>query len=214
MTASRWLSDSLQRVSARERRFIFAGAGVAAMLLLLTVGVLPLARRWSAREALYVSTRDQWARLAGLAAGVDHLRGVRDTQRVAQGAEAARLVTGATPALAASALQGLLQRFAEEHGVQLDRVDVAAQPRADRGGLLAIPAQLQGQSDITGLADFLFRIQVSSVLLVVDELAVNAATDGRDGRQTLIWTVRLHGLYRAPASPSATPPPPVRGTTS
>lgn len=198
MRPSRWLSDSLRRVNARERRFIIFGAGVAASLLFVMTVALPLARRWAARETLYAATREQWARLAGLAAGVEPLRSTRDTQRLAQGPEAARLVTGATPALAASGLQGLLQRFAEEHGVQLDRVDVAAQPRPDRAGLLAIPAQLQGQSDITGLVDFLLRIQVSQVLLVVDELAVNAPTDGRDGRQTLLWTVRLHGLYRAP----------------
>jgi hypothetical protein len=199
MKRSHWLSDSLRRVSPRERRFIFVGAGVAAVLLMLTGVALPLVRHWTTREAAYATTRDQWARLAGLTAGIDQLRRTRDTQREAQGTELARLVTGATPALAASGLQGLLQRFAEEHGVQLDRVDVATQPRPDRGGLLAIPAQLQGQSDIKGLVDFLLRIQVSQVLLVIDELAINAATDGQDGRQTLMWTVRLHGLYRAEA---------------
>lgn len=202
MNRSHWLSDSLRRVSPRERRFIFAGAGAVAALLVFTGVALPLVRRWTAREAAYVTTRDQWARLAGLAAGIDQLRSTRDSQRLAQGTELARLVTGATPALAASGLQGLLQRFAEEHGVQLDRVDVAAQPRPDRGGLLAIPAQLQGQSDITGLVDFLLRIQVSQVLLIIDDLAVNAGTDGQDGHQTLIWTVRLHGLYRAAAPPA------------
>lgn len=203
MKRSHWLSDSLPRVSPRERRFIFAGTGVAVALLILTGVALPFVGRWTAREAAYVTTRDQWARLAGLAAGIDQLRSTRDGQREAQGAELARLVTGATPALGASALQALLQRFADEHGVQLDRVDVAAQARPDRGGLLAIPAQLQGQSDITGLVDFLLRIQVSQVLLVIDELAVNTATDGQDGRQTLIWTVRLHGLYH-PTTPRAT----------
>lgn len=206
MRPSRSLSDLLRRVSARERRFIVAGAGVAAVLLVLTVVVLPFVRRWTERETLYEQARAQWARLAGLAAGTAALRNARDAQRVAQGAESARLVTGATPALAASGLQGLLQRFAEENTVQLDRVDVAGQPRNDRGGLLAIPAQLQGQSDITGLVDFLGRIQSSSILLVIDELAVNAAGDGGgpDGRQTLIWTVRLHGLYRAPRPDRAT----------
>jgi type II secretory pathway component PulM len=204
MRPSRSLSDLLRRISARERRFIAAGASVAAGLLVLTVVVLPFVRRWTARETLYAETRAQWERLAGLAAGATPLRQARDGQRVAQGAESARLVTGATPALAASGLQGLLQRFAEENTVQLDRVDVAAQPRNDRGGMLAIPAQLQGQSDITGLVDFLARIQSSTILLVIDELAVNAAGDGAgvDGRQTLIWTVRLHGLYRAPRGTS------------
>lgn len=201
MRPSHWLSESLRRISARERRFIAGGAIVGVALLVVTALVLPFVRRWSERETAYAAYRDQWARLSGLAAGVEPLRGARDAQRLALGAEAARLVTGATPALAASGLQGLLQRYAEETAVQLDRVDVATQPRSDRGGLLAIPAQLQGQCDITGLVDFLSRVQSGTILLVVDELAVNASADGRDGRQTLIWTLRLHGLYRAPQAP-------------
>ena len=205
MKPSRWLFDSLRRISARERRFVFAGAGVVMVALVLTVVVLPFARRWTLRETVYAETRAQWSRLAGLADGVAPLRSARDVQRLAQGAETARLVTGATPALAASELQGLLQRFAEENAVQLDRVDVAAQPRNDRGGLLAIPAQLQGQSDIGGLVDFLSRVQAGPILLVIDEFAVNAAGDGGgpDARQTLMWTVRLHGLYRPPRAGAA-----------
>lgn len=196
MTALHWLSESLRRLSARERRVVVGGALASAALLTTALVVLPLARRWAAREASYAASRAQWARLAGLADSTDRLRGARDTQGLAQRSDQARLVTGATPALAASSLQGLLQRYAEDAAVQLDRVDVAAQPRADRAGLLAIPVHLQGQTDVFGLVAFLYRLQASETLLVIDDLTVNAAVEGRDGRQTLMWAVRLHGLYR------------------
>ena len=200
MKRSRWLFDTLRRLSARERRFVLAGAGAATALLVLSAFVLPFVRRWTGRERVYAANREQWARLSGLADGVELLRRARD-ERLTQGGDVARLVSGATPALAASGLQSLLQRYADEATVQLDRVDVAASPRSDRGGLLAIPAQLQGESDIRGLRAFVYRVQESTVLLVIDELSVNAATDGREGRQTLIWSLRLHGLYRpSPAS--------------
>lgn len=195
MTALRWLFDSLRRISARERRVVLIGASASAGLLALALIVLPFAHRWTVRETSYAANREQWARLAGLAAGSERLRRDRDAQRVAQSTEQARLVTGATPALAASSLQGLLQRYAGESAVQLDRVDAAGQPRAVEGGLLAIPVQLQGQGDVYGLVDFLYRLQVGERLLVIEEMTVNAGADGADGRQTLIWAIRLHGLY-------------------
>jgi type II secretory pathway component PulM len=195
MTALRWLSDSLRRISARERRFVLAGAIASATLVVLVLIVLPFARRWTARETTYAASREQWARLAGLAAGGGRLRRDRDAQRMAQSTEQARLVTGATPALAASSLQGLLQRYAGESAVQLDRVDVAGQPRTDEGGLLAIPVHLQGQGDVYGLVDFLYRLQAGERLLVIEEMTVNAGAWDADGRQTLIWAIRLHGLY-------------------
>ena len=119
-------------------------------------------------------------------------------------------LTDVIRSLAASALQELLQRYAEESSVQLNRVDVASQPRAGQSGLLAIPVQLQCQGDIYGLVDFLSRLEHSEKLLALDELSLNAgfATGvrpvRRSGRVTapqpqpqyFSWSLRLHALYR------------------
>jgi len=204
------LSDTLRRLKPRERRVILGGAIVSAVALVFVLGVLPLGRRWAVREAAYAASRGQWVRLATLAANTDRLRRALDEQKLAVAADQARLVSGATPALAASTLQGLLQRYADESAVQLDRVDVAGQPRPDKpeGGLLAIPVQLQGQGDIYGLVDFLYRLERGEKLLVIDDLTLNAGFQlalsgpygvGMGGRsmpsQRLTWSIRLHGLY-------------------
>src|SRR5439155_24312470 len=102
---------------------------------------------------------------------------------------------------------GLLQRYADESSVQLNRVAVASQPRPDQPGLLAIPVQLQCQGDIYGLVDFLSRLERGEKLLALDELSLNAgfgmgfvpARGPRRGKAppSFSWSLRLHGLYRA-----------------
>ena len=210
MRALRSLSDTLRRLKPRERRVILGGASVSAAALVIVLGVLPFGRRWAAREDAYAASREQWVRLATLAASTDGLRRTLAEQQRAFAVDEARLVSGATPALAASSLQGLLQRYADESAVQLDRVDVAGQPRPDRPGLVAIPVQLQGQGDIYGLVDFLYRVERGEKLLVVDDLTLNAGVAwmpsagfaGGSRSQRLTWSVRLHGLYGAAARES------------
>jgi hypothetical protein len=173
---------------------------------LLVVGVvLPFAHAWEAREADYTARRDQWSRLVTLMANADRLRDALAARRNAFSADADRLVTGPTAALAASTLQGLLQRYATESAVQLDRVDVAEEPRAEGSQLFAIPVQLQARGDVYGLVDFLYRIEQGDKLVVVDELTLNAGLDGmesvgqpRGAPETLSWTLSVHGLYSPP----------------
>jgi type II secretory pathway component PulM len=200
------LSDSFQRLKPRERRMVIGGAVVSVVTLLLAGVVLPFADHWSARETAYAASRDQWVRLSTLAASTDRLKRALDLERVAVAGDEDRLVTGDTPALAASALQGLLQGYAQQSAVQLQRVDVAGEPKADKPGLLAIPVDLSGTSSVAGLVDFLSRLERGQTLLVLDEVAVNAGIDtpeasisdvGGGQSKTLTWTLHLHGLYAA-----------------
>jgi hypothetical protein len=203
MKAFQSLSDSFQRLSRRERLIVPAGLAVSFAALCLTQVVLPFADRWTARERAYAEHGEQWARLQGLVVSEDRLRQALNKERGARRASGDLLVPGTTPALAGSGLQALLRRYAEESMLQLDRVDVAGEAKADRSGLVEIPVALQGQGDIYGLVDFLFRVQHGERLLVVDELLVNAGYV-RPGPQDsgvvrpLVWTLRAHGLYPGP----------------
>jgi hypothetical protein len=196
------LSDSFQRLSRRERLVVPAGLAVSLAALCVTQVVLPFADRWATRERAYAASREQWMRLDGLVVSEGRLRQALNREHSVQRSSGDLLVPGTTPALAASGLQDLLRRYAEESMLQLDRVDVAGQPKADRPGLLEIPVALQGEGDIYGLVDFLFRVQHGERLLVIDELLVNAgfARPGLpdDGARTLTWSLRAHGLYPGP----------------
>jgi hypothetical protein len=196
------LSDSFQRLSRRERLVVAAGLGVTLAVLGVTQVVLPFADRWAARERAYAASREQWVRLQGLVASEGRLRQALDRERNVQRSSGNLLAPGTTPALAASGLQALLRRYAEESMLQLDRVDVAGQPKANRPGLLEIPVALQGQGDIYGLVDFLFRVQHGERLLVIDELLVNAGfarpLAEEAGARPMVWSLRAHGLYPGP----------------
>ena len=199
MRTSPWLSATLQRLNPRERRVVAAGAAVSAAALFLVLLVLPFAHRWVTREAAIAASREQWTRLQSLVSGESRLRRALDTVRLAQQSVRGRLLAGTTPAVAASHLQVLLQRYADESAVQLDRVDAVseAEPNREGGGLLAIPVRLQVHGDVYGLVDFLYRLQHGEKLLVTDELGINAGFESTAGSQSLTWSVRLHGLYPA-----------------
>jgi type II secretory pathway component PulM len=192
---SAWLSG----LSGRERIVVSAGAAVAVLALATVLVVLPAMDRWTTREAAITAARERHARLAGLVAAEPALRRALGERRSAQGGTMRLLLAGASPALAASNLQALLQQYAEESLVQLNRVDVAGALRSERPGLASVPVLLQGQGDIHGLVDFLYRIQHGERLLVIEDLSINTRSTYLREDQSLTWSLRAHGLYPAAA---------------
>jgi hypothetical protein len=187
---------------------IAAGAAVSALALLVVLIVLPLRDRWEQREAEIAAKREQLARLRGLVASERAIREALAAQRRNRGPLSTRLLTGATPALAASELQLLIQRYANQSRVSLERVDVVGEPKPAEEGLPAIPVQLSGQGDIYGLIDLLYYLQHGEKLLIIDEIQVTSAQafpetmeEGTalptSERNLLQWSVRLHGPYIA-----------------
>jgi type II secretory pathway component PulM len=197
MRALRSLSASLSGLSRRERIFVLAGAGIVALVLGITVVVLPAVDRWTARESELAANSDRHARLVALVSGERALRQALGERRRAQAGTMRLLLAGATPALAASNLQALLQQYAEESLVQLNRVDVVGEPKAERPGLVSVPVVVQGQGDIYGLVDFLYRVQHGQRLLVIDEISINTRSSWMRDDQSLLWSLRAHGLYPA-----------------
>jgi type II secretory pathway component PulM len=208
MKASPSLSDLARRLEPRERRVVFGGAFACIAALAIMWGVLPFAQRWSSREARLFTTQDRWIRLQGLLASADRLSQALDVARRGAGSDQSQLVSGATPALAASVLQALLQTDASQSAVQLERIDAAGDPEQDKPGFLAIPVQLQARGDLYGFIDFMHRLDTARPILVVDELTVDAGSgpddDGAAAQpmpRTLAWSVRLHGLYATAQAP-------------
>ena len=185
---------------------VIGGAAVAGLMLLTAFGVLPYYRRWSERSVTIAAAREQRDRLRTLVASESAFRQALDARRTARGTWVARLVSGSTPALAASELQALVRRYAELSAVEVDRVNVVGEPTPIEGGLTAIPLQLTAQGDIHGLVQLLSLIQEGERLLVVDDLTVTAGAPRGDGVQVLTWSVRLRGPYTAVGAAEAMRP--------
>jgi type II secretory pathway component PulM len=189
------LSAWFGRLSRREQRLVAAGAAVTTLALLAVWVVLPFIRDWGDREATIAAKQTQLAQLRSLAEGEATMRQSLAAGRRSRTELLERLLTGATPALAASSLQALLQNYADQSRVALERVDLVAEPGAPSDeGLPAIPVQLSGQGDIHGLSDLLFRLHYGRKLLVIDELRVTGISSDHAPNR-LHFSVRLHGAY-------------------
>src|SRR2546427_9391254 len=106
MKALPWLSDTLQRLNPRERRVVLGGALVSATALVLVLLGLPLAHHWAVREAAYTASREQWLRLAALAASTDPLRPAGDGRAPPPAPLQAPPLAAPTPPLPAAAPPG------------------------------------------------------------------------------------------------------------
>jgi hypothetical protein len=173
---------------ARERRTIVLGGAVLLAAFLVSTFVLPAATRWRDREAMIDALRRQRAQLTSLGTHREALESLVQARTAALEALPVRLVHGRTPALAASALQALLQEHASAARVSVTRLDVASGGDSATAGVPSIPATLSAVGDIYGLADFLARVEQGERWLEVVELAVspNAALRGELLQMSLV----------------------------
>ncbi len=172
---------------------VTVGAVVTLVALTATYVVLPLARRWSDREARITLRAEQLSRLQGVLAEEAAIRAsLGEAERQRREAED-RLLRGGTRAVAGSNLQLLLNRYATEAGMEVDRVDAVAAGAGDEA-VQRIPARITVRGDLRGLVELLSRVQEGTVLLAVDELSVSAATSARAGRDGLTATIGVHGF--------------------
>jgi len=169
--------------------------GLAVSLLGLTIayGVLPFARRWREREVVIAMELERLARLRGLVTQEPQLTQALRAAEAALEAGHQRLLSGRTPALAASTLQSLLQSFADQSQVTVSRLDVAGAPDTLDTMLPTIPATVSAIGDIYGITDMLSLVQHGALMLEISELTVrpNPALRG----DLLQMTVTLRGPY-------------------
>ena len=161
-------------VEPRERRTITIALAVLATAIVVVYGILPYARRWSAREELIAMRAEQVGRLKWLVANESSLEKTV-AARIAQGTgvERPRLLAGRSPALAASALQTVVQSYADEAGITVRELNVAGAPDSAAAGVESIPATVSAIGDIWSVTDFVSRLQHGSTLIDIRELGVS-----------------------------------------
>jgi hypothetical protein len=158
----------------RERRTITIAALVLATALIVAYGIVPFARRWRAREDLIATRAEQVARLRWLTEHESELRRAASEQLARAGSiERPRFLAGRSPALAASALQTLVQGYADESGLTVRELNVAGAPDSASTGADAIPATVSAIGDIWGVSSFVARLQHGTTLIEIREIGVS-----------------------------------------
>lgn len=159
-------------IEPRERRTIAIGAIIVAMTAVFMLIVLPLGRRWSARESMIAAVRAQLARVESVVGRESELAEATRALDVQLDAGATRVVRAGSLALAASAIQSMVRDYARASVVSVTRLDAAGAPLAIGGTGVALPATISAQGDIYGMADFLRRLQHGPWLVELTDLTI------------------------------------------
>ena len=181
-------------LSARERRTVAAGAVVSALALFASLVAVPLGNRWSERERLIDAKAEQLARLRALLDDESRLDAAATAREQGLTLAPQRLLSGRTPAVAASALQALIQGFADESRVTVNSLDVAGAPDTTAAALPAIPATLSAVGDIYGMTALLDRLQHGPRLLEIQDMTLMVNPSLRGSTEVL----QLNATIRAP----------------
>jgi hypothetical protein len=128
-----------------------------------------LASRLSAREGVA-------ARYRALAS--QPAPALRESDQASQGELAALLLPKASEGQAAALLQERLKVYAAEAHVELDGVQVL--PRTEAAGIVKVAVRLRGRAEMPALNRFLYALETTRPMLVVDGLRLQ----GRSGRDS------------------------------
>ena len=174
----------------RERVIVAAGFAVAVVIggWSFVVGPILAANRAAAdlvpaREQVLQRRRDLIARKGAIAAE-------RESAQARVDALSARLLTSATPAVAASELQKIVKELAAQAKTEVRSERVL--PTAERGELVEIPVEIAVSGEIRQLVDLLAKLDMAPKLLTVGDLRIRVVNPMQP--RELLATITLSGF--------------------
>ena len=175
------------RTNSRERRVVAWGAVIVVTSLVITYGVVPFARRWSARETEIVAAEQRVQYLQDLVARAPRLETSASALEASLSVSPRRALHARSTALGASALQSMLADAADASHVVVTRLDVssdsaavAAASSGSDSSVPRIPATLSVYGDIEGVSAMLDLLLHGPRVLSVEKLTLlrNSALAG------------------------------------
>jgi hypothetical protein len=183
-------------LSPREWRTVRGGLLVLGVGLLVGRGVVPLVDRWQRQGARLAAVRHRVAMAEGVLAQQDTMEALASVleRRLAEAPR--RLLTGGTTAVAASALEGMLQGAVDGAGAQLQQLAVEPVPAEGAAGeaLPMVQATLAALGDVEGLALLLAQLGEGPRPVRVERVTVQRNPALRGAPDVLQWTL----VVRAP----------------
>lgn len=180
--AERFMADS-----SGQRRTIMIGAWVVVIALIITFVAVPQFRNWRMREEQIDVAELRLRELVNTVERQPQLDSLIQQRERSLATEPRRVLRSHSRALAASALQSLVQELAESSNVTVTRLDVA---NLESSGDL--PIALAANGDVYGLANLLQQIRSSRFVVIIDKLTAQNNSALRGAPDVLQITLSLH----------------------
>ncbi|HTO12970.1 MAG TPA: type II secretion system protein GspM [Candidatus Binatia bacterium] len=176
--------------SGRERWIIVLGGAAVVLVLGWIFVVEPLVDRARTTSELVPSREQVLARRLDLLARKDSI--AKDLERTNGDIEraAARFLTDAAPAVAASELQKLTKDMAAQASTEIRSERIL--PPVERGEVLEIPVEIAVSGEIRQLVDLLARLDAAPKMLTVQDLRVRVVNVSQP--KELLATLTVSGF--------------------
>jgi len=175
----------IAKVAARPRSYARVVWLVA--LALVIVALVPQTREWRARETRITASQAQLQELANVVQNQAALDSLIQRHEGDLALRPQRVLRSRSRALAASALQSMVQEMAEASNVTVTRLDVANS--VNSGDL---PITLSANGDIFGLAELLRQFRAARYTVVVDKMQAQNNSALRGAPDVLQIALSLH----------------------
>ena len=165
-------------VAARERRVIAGALMVLLLAMVVSYGIVPAVRQWRERAQRIDIARERIAVLRLLEQAPVLDSAATHEERLLAG-NPRRALHAASPALAANALQALLQDAGEGAGMVVTRVDVSSvlDSTGATGGTLAAYGDIRGVATLLHTLTMGPRVVLPTSLTVQQNSALRGAPD-------------------------------------
>jgi type II secretory pathway component PulM len=177
-------------LSQRERTIVLAGGAVIVVVLAWLFVIAPLVDRGSATRDLVPERERALTRRLDLLARRNQITAELEAANARVDGLAARLLTAAAPAVAASELQKIVKDMAAEATTEIRSERIL--PPEERGELLEIPVEIAVSAEIRQLVDLLARVEGSQKLLTVKDLRVRVVNVSQP--RELLATLTVSGF--------------------
>jgi Tfp pilus assembly protein PilO len=189
----------LRNMSRRERGLVLMSAGVLVVVLAWSWLIAPAVEHQRHTAELLPERQKVLERRRGLVARTAAIAAEMEATDARIDKLAARLLTAAAPAVAASELQKLIKEMAALATTEIRSERIL--PPVENGELLMIPVEIAVSGGIRQLVDLLGRIEASPKLLTVQDLKIRVVNVIQP--KDLLATLTLAG-YILPGSKSKT----------
>lgn len=185
-------------ISARDKKFLYAGGIALCIFLLIKFIIFPIADSVGEMRNEIELKEKKLAKYRKIISSQDEIQKKLRMLGQKEGVIRTKLFTGMTPSIVAADIQKIIRDMADKSTIDIKRVRVM--DPEDRDTLVAVPVQIQFYSNMKQMVSFVQKIENHNKLFSVSDLTVRVRNRRRpDGVRV---TMVLCGYMKSTSSVS------------